>query len=226
MSRILSIEDDGDFQHLIGLQLRRVGYDVHYAFTGEEGYEKALLLDPDLILLDMMLPILNGAEVLAKLREHERTRHTPVIVVTAFYRDIPFLEEKVRSLGIVEYLRKPVRMEELHSVIKRLLGVPSSARPVPKRIERGALSLCEGTRTVWFEDHLLTRLAPKRFAVLRALALRAGTVRRAELVEAVWNGNAAPNTLEKTVERLRRDLAGRGPEIVTEPEGYRLAVET
>ena len=60
MARILSIEDDPDFQHLIALTLQNQGYEVHYAFTGQEGYEKLLALDPDLILLDMMLPLLNG----------------------------------------------------------------------------------------------------------------------------------------------------------------------
>src|SRR5688572_25569990 len=121
MTRILSIEDDPELQHLIGLSLGHEGYEVHYAFTGKEGHEKVLVLNPDLVILGMRLPAMSGLEVIKKLKAHDQARDIPIIVTTAYYDTAAMVENSVRALGAVDYLKKPVRMEELVRAVRRIL---------------------------------------------------------------------------------------------------------
>ena len=225
MARLLSIEDDPDLQHLLGLTLHGHGYDIHYAFNGREGYEKILSLVPDLVLLDLMLPLLNGVEVLKLMRENPAARETPVIVMMACFDQLEFVESSVKALGVVEYLRKPVQLEELVRLIKRVLtargDVNGAAAGAPVR--KGVVRLDPRSRAVWIDDRLLATLAPKRFAVLHALAGNRGGVTRSRLLRDIWGARADENVLEKTVQRLREDL---GPEaarlIQTTGDGYEL----
>ena len=120
MPRILSVEDDPDFQHLVSYALRSQGFEVHSAFTGPEGHQKALALLPDLILMDLMLPGLNGLEVLTLLKQREKTRDIPVIVLTAYSEDAAF-EKDLKALGAFEYLSKPIRFDALIRLVRRIL---------------------------------------------------------------------------------------------------------
>ena len=121
MPRILSIEDDVDLQQVVAYVLKKKGWDVAFAHDGKDGLEKALELKPDLILLDMMLPGLNGLEVIKALKENEGTRPIPVIVMTAYPSDAQFLKSAVVAMGAVEYLAKPVHIDELVKSIEALL---------------------------------------------------------------------------------------------------------
>lgn len=123
MHRILCVEDDPDFQHLIATALAGEGFEMHYAYDGIGGRDMALTLAPDLILLDMMLPGLNGLEVMAALKENESTRRVPIIVLTAFPATEGFFENEVKSHGAAVYMRKPVHFDTLAKVIRRLLAV-------------------------------------------------------------------------------------------------------
>jgi two-component system alkaline phosphatase synthesis response regulator PhoP len=127
MATILSIDDDSGLQDLVSLVLGGHGHEVHWAFTGEEGYEKAQKLNPHLIILDMMLPTLNGVEVLKMLKAHEALRAIPVIVVTALVGEDPYSEKAVKALGAREFLQKPVKYEILAELVgAALLGAPPS----------------------------------------------------------------------------------------------------
>lgn len=121
MPKILSIEDDADLQQVIAYVLKKKGWEVIFAYDGKDGLEKALELKPDLILLDMMLPGLNGIEVITALKAAPMTRAIPVIVMTAFPSDAQFLESVAIAMGAVEYLAKPVHIDVLASTIERLL---------------------------------------------------------------------------------------------------------
>jgi CheY-like chemotaxis protein len=125
MANILSIEDDPILQELTGMVLSDHGHTVHSAFTGEEGYEKAQSLKPDLILLDMMLPTINGLEVLRLLKSTESVRRIPVFVMTAHSGENAFREDTVKSLGAREFLQKPLKLETLVGMIDATL----KARP-------------------------------------------------------------------------------------------------
>ena len=122
MAKILSIDDDPGLQDLVAEVLGREGHEVHWAFNGEEGYEKAQTFHPDLIILDMMLPTLNGMEVLRLLKAHKDLRDIPVVVVTAFSGEAAFKESAVRDLGAREYLQKPVPIDVLTTTVASLLG--------------------------------------------------------------------------------------------------------
>ncbi|MCR4296880.1 MAG: response regulator [Elusimicrobia bacterium] len=121
MARILSIEDDVDLQQVVTYALAKKGWDVVYAYDGKDGLDQARKFIPDLILLDMMLPGLNGLEVIKALKADELTRNIPVVVMTAYPSDAQFLKSAVLAMGAVEYLAKPVHIDELVSTIERLL---------------------------------------------------------------------------------------------------------
>lgn len=121
MPRILSIEDDVDLQQVFAYVLTKNGWDVTYAYDGKDGLEKAAELKPGLILLDMMLPGLNGIEVIKSLKATEATRSIPVVVMTAYPGDEQFLKASVMAMGAVEYLAKPVHIDSLVEMVARLL---------------------------------------------------------------------------------------------------------
>ena len=119
--KILSVEDDVDLQQVFAYVFKKKGWDVAFAYDGKDGLEKARALKPELILLDMMLPGLNGIEVIEALKADENTRTIPVIVMTAYPSDESFLRSAVIAMGAVEYLAKPVRVDDLIKTIERLL---------------------------------------------------------------------------------------------------------
>lgn len=221
MPRLLSIEDDAEFQQFISHSLRPLGFELHYAFSGPEGLEKALSLAPDLILLDVMLPGLNGLELLRRLRKEKGTRETPVIVLTACAADAGFLETEVRSRGPVAYLRKPVPPDALVRAIRGLLAGRSS-RPAPALWERGAFRIAPENKCVWVGERMIANLAPKRFELLFQLLQSRGEVPWQELVAKVWGPAGTKNELEKTVSRLREDLGPESYRLGTTRRGYQL----
>lgn len=131
MARILSIDDDPDLQDLIEMALTGRGHQIERAFTGEEGLDKAKAFKPELILLDMMLPTLNGLEVLKGLKADAELKDIPVIVVSAFYGEGAFTERSIKALGVRDFLQKPVRLEELAALIQCALGARQAAAPRP-----------------------------------------------------------------------------------------------
>ena len=119
MARILSIEDDPDLQHLIGLSLHSNGYEIQYAFNGKEGYEKAHSGKPDLILLDLMLPKIDGYWVCSLLKHDERHSKTPIIIITAKSGDENI--KLAKECGADAYIVKPFEIEDLLARIAGLL---------------------------------------------------------------------------------------------------------
>lgn len=129
MASILSIDDDPALQDLVALVLGEHGHQVHWAFSGEDGYDKALSLKPDLILLDMMLPTLNGVEVLKLLKANETLRSIPVLVVTAYSGEGPFDASAMKALGAVEILKKPVPAGSLTALVAATLAAAKKSAP-------------------------------------------------------------------------------------------------
>ncbi|HVE13782.1 MAG TPA: response regulator transcription factor [Elusimicrobiota bacterium] len=223
MARILSIEDDPDFQHLLGLTLRQHGYEVHFAFDGQDGYQKVLSLSPDLVLLDLNLPGMNGIEVIRALQANRETRAIPILVTSAYGDAANMLAHSVRALGALEFLPKPVEMKELLLKIKTgLRAAPRPAHPA-QTLSKGAVRADPRFRTVWIEDKLAATLAPRRFLLLQALMESPGSVSREKLKEKVWGKAIADNALEKAVQRLREDLGpSESRRIQTTLDGYEL----
>lgn len=226
MIRVLSVEDDAELQHLIGQFLFREGYEVHYAWNGHEGYQKILSLRPDLILLDLMLPIMNGVELLEKLREERIAESIPVVVVSAYGDEVNLLGRSVKALGAADYLRKPVTANDLVACVKKVLSSrppePASASEL-RLMSKGVVRADSRFRTVWVNDRFLANLPPKRFALLRCLMEAPGGIGREELNKRLGYASASRDPLKQDIHRLRKDF---GPQeqrrIQTTAEGYEL----
>jgi pilus assembly protein CpaE len=135
--KILIIDDDLDTLRLVGLMLQRQGYQISAATNGNQGLEKAFEEDPDLILLDVMMPDMDGYEVTRRLRQNPSTLETPILMFTAKTQ----LDDKVigYEVGANDYLTKPTHPSELQARVKTLL-----ARVNDKKEGTGALQ--EGNR--------------------------------------------------------------------------------
>ncbi|HEY2979875.1 MAG TPA: response regulator [Anaerolineales bacterium] len=118
--KILIIDDDVDTLRLVGLMLQRQGYQISAATNGEQGLSKAFEENPDLILLDVMMPDLDGYEVTRRLRKNPSTATTPILMFTAKTQ----LDDKVTGfeVGADDYLTKPTHPSELQTHVKALLG--------------------------------------------------------------------------------------------------------
>ena len=123
--KILVVDDEKHMARLLQLNLQREGYEVVTAFDGAEGLEKARTENPDLVLLDITMPKMDGFEVLSALKEHEATSGTPVVILTARSKDADVF--KGYESGADAYLTKPLHPNELTAVIKKMLyDVPDS----------------------------------------------------------------------------------------------------
>jgi pilus assembly protein CpaE len=118
--KILIIDDDLDTLRLVGLMLQRQGYQISAATNGQQGLEKAFEEDPDLILLDVMMPDMDGYEVTRRLRQNPSTLQTPILMFTAKTQ----LDDKVIGfeVGANDYLTKPTHPSELQARVKTLLA--------------------------------------------------------------------------------------------------------
>jgi len=118
--KILIVDDDLDTLRLVGLMLQRQGYQISAATNGQQGLEKAFSEDPDLILLDVMMPDMDGYEVTRRLRQNPSTVETPILMFTAKSQ----LDDKVIGfeVGVNDYLTKPTHPSELQARVKTLLA--------------------------------------------------------------------------------------------------------
>lgn len=212
MARILSIEDDQDIQHLMGEVLFQEGYDVHYAWNGREGYEKILELFPDLILLDLMLPIMSGVDLLKKLKDNKSLQDIPIIIVTAYGDEAYMLKRSVEVLGAAAYLRKPVQLQELVRVVKQVLLqyprlIRQSALSESQELRKGCVRADPKFMTVWVNDRLIATVTSKEFALLRCLIESPGPITKEKLLHDLGYQSDQGDALKQTIHRLRESFA-------------------
>lgn len=117
--KILVVDDEKDLVSLLSLHLKQAGYNVVPAYNGEEGYQKYQEEAPDLIILDLKMPKLNGFEVCRKIRREDKDTQIPIVMLTALQDDADRLIGKV--VGAQRYLTKPFKMEELLKEVEWLM---------------------------------------------------------------------------------------------------------
>lgn len=125
MANILLVEDNEMNRDMLGRRLQRKGYSVLNAYDGEQGYFLACTESPDLIIMDISLPVMNGWEVTRMLKMNESTRHIPIVALTA--HALVTDREKAMEAGCDDYDTKPVDFDRLNEKIENLLAANKPA---------------------------------------------------------------------------------------------------
>jgi len=200
--KILIVEDEHLIATSIKKGLEQEHYTVDIAFDGLEGYDLAATGDYDIILLDLMLPGLDGLSICKKLREEKN--NTPILMLTAKSQ----LEDKIKGLnsGADDYLTKPFAFEELLARIRALSRRPQQA--TSKTLTVGDLSIDttnyqvkRGTKEI--------RLSSKEYSLLECLVRHAGQIlNKDQLIQYVWSyeSDILPNTVEVYIRNLRQKI--------------------
>ncbi|WP_297211948.1 response regulator [uncultured Flavonifractor sp.] len=189
--RILIVEDEKNIVDILSFNLSKEGYETLEAYDGQAGLQLAMEQDPDLILLDLMLPKLNGFDVCRSLRQ--AGRNTPVIMLTAREEET----DKVLGLelGADDYITKPFSIRELLARIKANIrrnemaaAAPTgAAKPAGQRLELGRIAI-DPELMVVYKDSRPLELTQREYELIRFLASQPGKVfSREALMEHVWN---------------------------------------
>ncbi|MBN1921198.1 MAG: response regulator transcription factor [Anaerolineae bacterium] len=215
MSKILIVDDEAPIIDMLSYNLKRANYEVLIAWDGEEALAIARREQPDLIVLDLMLPKLDGLDVCRTLR---RERDVPIIMLTA--RDEEIDRVVGLELGADDYVVKPFSVRELLVRIKNVLRRVQSAPPVGEapteapQLHAGALSLDPARREVRLAGTLL-ELTTLEFDLLHLLMTRPGWVfSREQLLEQVWGYDYVEDArvVDAVIKRLRAKLRAVAPE--------------
>ncbi len=185
---ILIIDDEQNIVDILSFNLAREGYDVIYANDGRQGLAMALGSNPDLILLDIMLPYMDGFEVCREFRKINN--QTPIIMLTAREEE----EDKIFGLeiGADDYISKPFSIRELIARVKTNIRRGAASEPAPRpdspnALNLGGLIIDMDKRSVYKNGEPID-LTMREYDLLLYLASNAGTVfSREELLEKVWN---------------------------------------
>lgn len=215
--RILIVEDEPDLQTALARALRDEGYAVDTASNGADGLFNAESVDYDAIILDVMLPQLDGWEVLARLR---KTKKTPVLMLTA--RDQS--RDRVRGLdtGADDYVVKPFDLPELLARLRALMRRTTNLST--NRIEIGTVVIDTAARNVTLKKHPI-ELTAKEYSLVEFLARHRGeVVTRTQLYEHLFdeNDSSMSNLLDVYVSTVRKKL---GAEFITTRRGHGYCIE-
>ena len=216
--KLLVVDDDRDLVELLDYALRREGYDVVRAYDGETAVEAVTREKPDLVVLDINLPKLNGFEVCRILRGRPRTAQVPIIFLSA--RTVEGDRVSGLDLGADDYMVKPFSLRELESRVRAVLR-----RTKPQPADVSSQQMYRGARlTIDFEspsvsvDGCPVRLTKREFELLRCLvANRNRVLSRDRLLEQVWGYTESVETrsVDVHVGRLRNKLGSAGAQIET-----------
>ena len=205
--RILIVEDEENIVDILAFNLKREGYETIEAMDGAAGLEQALEQDPDLILLDLMLPKMDGFEVCRRIREAGRT--TPVIMLTAREEET----DKVLGLelGADDYITKPFSMRELLARVKanirRTSMISGAVAAQPVALSRITV---DTQAMMVYKDGKPLELTQREYELVRVLSGQKGQVfSREALMEQVWNYDGYVGdvrAVDVAVRRLREKL--------------------
>jgi two-component system OmpR family response regulator len=212
-ARLLVVDDEPDIVELLSASLRFAGFEVSTAASGQEALTLAATFRPDLVILDVMMPGLDGFSVLSRLRGEGH--QVPVLFLTA--RDAT--EDKVRGLttGADDYVTKPFSLSEVIARIGAVLRRARVAVEAPDgRLAFADLQLDDDTHEVWKAGHLVS-LSPTEFKLLRYFMTNPKRVlSKAQILDHVWNYdfNGEANVVEAYVSYLRRKIDTTEPRLL------------
>lgn len=210
MKKILVVDDERPISEIINFNLTKEGFEVHIAFDGEEAIEQVASVQPDLILLDLMLPKIDGLEVCRQVR---KTSDVPIIMLTAKDSEI----DKVLGLelGADDYITKPFSNRELIARVKANLRRLSSSPSVQPEEEVKVNEIHVGSLTIHEDAYIVSKrgkeieLTHREFELLHYLARHIGQVMtREHLLQTVWGYDyfGDVRTVDVTVRRLREKI--------------------
>jgi len=219
---VLVVEDESSIASFVALYLKNAGYSVRTAATGAEGLAQVESERPDLIVLDLMLPDVDGIEVCRRIRKDS---DVPILMLTARDEDV----DKIIGLevGADDYLTKPFNPGELVARVKSVLrrANPERRELQSASLQHGELKIDAGRREVTVAGEEI-QLAPKEFDLLWELLDHRGLVlTRDQLLERVWGYTFAGDTrtVDVHVRQLRRKLGDASPIVTVWGVGYKVA---
>ncbi|MGI9186544.1 MAG: response regulator transcription factor [Gaiellales bacterium] len=218
--RILIVEDEVNIATPTKTYLERDGFDVTHVLSGEEGLRVMEADPPNLVLLDLNLPGIDGLEVCRRIRA---TSQVPIIMLTARDDDI----DKIVGLevGADDYVTKPFNVRELVARVKAILRrAPATVQPIGGTLSHGTITIDRGRHEVKL-DGAEVQLAPKEFDLLWTLLEERGHVlTRDQLLERVWGYTFAGDTrtVDVHVRQLRRKLGEACPIVTVWGVGYKV----
>ena len=213
--RILIVDDEDDIREFIGYNLRREGYDIYTAANGKEAVEMAVSTLPHLIILDMMMPVMDGRQACEQLRKIPELNETIIVFLSAVQEEQCQIESYLA--GADDYITKPVSMKVLCSRVNAIM----------KRLKPAIKPQCaiDSARRVVITERGGMTLPRKEFEIVELLLSNPNKVfTREEIFTAIWGGEVVvgDRTLDVHIRRLRRKL---GDNTITTHKGIGFKIE-
>lgn len=222
--KVLVVDDEPDVIELLEFNLRQAGFEVIAAESGPEALDKVRTRSPDALVLDLMLPEIDGLEICKRLRRDPATARLPILMLTARAAEV----DRILGLemGADDYLAKPFSPRELVLRVKKLLQRPVPPAGAPSRFQGGDLVLDVARHTVTVRGRPV-ELTATEFNLLALLMERRGRVQsRDHLLQVVWGYDQLidTRTVDTHMRRLREKLGSAAAYLETVRKfGYRFA---
>jgi two-component system phosphate regulon response regulator PhoB len=222
MERVLIVDDDPDIVRLVRYNLSHSGYEVQSAGSGREALELVEKQPPDLVVLDVMLPDVDGLEVCRTLRQQSSSKRIPILMLTARGEEI----DRVVGfeLGADDYVSKPFSPRELVLRVKSILRRSGTDRTDMMHV--GRIQVFPDRRQSFVGTTLITLTAKEFDLLFELMKARGNVLTREVLMDRVWgyHGDATSRTLDTHVRRLREKLGTEGGHVETvRGVGYRIS---
>lgn len=207
MTKILIVDDETDILDFLSYNLKKEGFDVSTASNGIDALEIANKTDPDLIILDIMMPELDGIEVCRRLREKPQFNHTTITFLTA--RDEDFTQIKALDVGGDDYISKPIKPQVLISRVKALLRRNKKEEEEKDHIIEVSDLKIDRQRVQVLRGEEIIDLPKKEFELLLLLVSRPGKVfTREEIYHKIWGSDVivGDRTIDVHIRKLREKI--------------------